>query len=84
MEINTEYCRNIISEYENISTQLASPQVSSNPPEFKKLSIKLSELEPLQKLAQDFLNAEQEINDAQELLQGENTPEMTEFYNNSI
>lgn len=63
--------QSIIKEYNDINATLASPEIASNPNEFKKLSIKLSELETVKKLAEDYLQKNSNLKEAQEVADSE-------------
>lgn len=77
--MNQEKLKKIITEFESIETQLSDPNVASDMQNMIKLSRKRAELEPKVKLVREFLQALDNAQEAQEILNNEKDPEMLEM-----
>lgn len=66
-------------QYHEINKKLSQPSVSSNPEEFKKLSIARSEIEPLHLLAEQYLDSDKQLFEAKDLLHNESDLELKEM-----
>lgn len=68
-----------IEQYNSLNEKLASPSIASNPEEFKKYSIQLSEIEALKQLAETYLKAENDLKEAKEVLSEAEDSDMKEM-----
>ncbi len=71
-------------KYKDLMQKLSDPQISSDPEKIKEYGIKTSELEGIVKAAQDYRNALESANEAEEMLQKEQDEEMKAFLKEEI
>ncbi|MDD4352147.1 MAG: peptide chain release factor 1 [Candidatus Gracilibacteria bacterium] len=74
----------ITAEFDQIQKDLANPEVVKNQKEFKRLSIRNSELEEIVELYKKLKRVEQELEDAKKMLAESTDAEMQELSNQEI
>jgi len=79
-----EKLQKLVDEFEEINKQIVDPEVISNQPEYKKLTIRRAELEPAVELFTKYKEIKTNVTDAKELLNDESDQEMTDYYKKEI
>jgi len=70
--------RDLESRYEELAIRLGTPEIQSDPAEYRKAAKTLADLEPLVQKFREFKGVEREIEGAEELVKG-GDPEMREL-----